>query len=296
MAVGETHSGSLTAALPSIIASARIIREYDGVWNRVCEPQKRQNGTGLSWSEFALSAIEGQDITETQNNTNFQQLAGSLLTGTPQMAQVMIKVTDRAKATLSPNVVSQMGQLTGNAMKRKKDEDYLSLYSTFATTASPGSATPLSFGHITAAVANAMGNVTEGADGEIYFIGHQFQFKDVQDEIISGIGTYTIPVGMTEAVFKQGWMGGTIAGANCFMDNNITIDSTPNANGAVHAKKGVLALQGMAMKSATRYDPQFGGGAEEAFITDEYTFIERTSGTTQVFCYLMKSDATAPTS
>ena len=296
MAVGETHSGSLTSALPSIIASARIIREYDGVWNRVCEPQKRQNGTGLSWSEFALNALEAGTTTETQTNNNPQLMSGALLTGTPSMAQIMIKVTDRAKAVLSPNVVAQMGQLTGNAMKRKKDEDYLGLYSTFATTASPGSGNPLSFGHITAAVANAMGNVTEGADGEIYFIGHQFQFKDVQDEILSGVGTYTIPVGMTEAVFKQGYMGGSIAGANCFMDNNITIDSTPNCNGAVHAKKGVLSIQGMAMKSEMRRDPSFGGGADEAFITDEYAFIERTSGTTQVFCYLMKSDATAPTS
>ena len=293
---GETTSGSLTAAQPSIIGTARIIREFDGVWNRVCEAQKRQSGTGLSWQEYALNQIDAQDITETTRNDNAQTISGTLLTASPQLAQIMIKVTDRAKETLSPNVVAQMGQLTGNAMKRKKDEDYLGLYSTFATTASPGSGNPLSFGHITAAVANALGNVTEGADGEIYFIGHQFQYKDVQDEILSGVGTYTIPTGMTEAVFKQGYMGGSIAGANCFMDNNITIDSTPNARGAVHPKKGVLAVQGMALKSEMRRDPSYGGGADELFITDEYTFVERLSRTTQVFCYTIFSDATAPTS
>ena len=188
-----------------------------------------------------------------------------------------------------------MGQLAGNAMRRKKDEDYLSLYSAFATTASPGTGNPLSFGHVTAAVANIRGNVTEGAEDEVYFIGHAFQIKDIQDEILAGVGTYTVPTGMTETVFKRGFMG-SIAGANVFLDNNITIDATPDANGAVHARKGVVAVQGMALRTETRRDPSFGGGADEAFITDEYTFIERTSAGTQVFAQRLFSDATAPAS
>lgn len=292
---GETTTGALTAALPSIIGKASIVREYDGVWQRVCEKQQRQSGTGLNWQEFRLNQIDGQDITETTNNNNAQTLSGTLQTASPQLAQILVKVTDRAKETLSPNVVAQMGQLAGNAMKRKKDEDYLSLYSGFATTSSPGSGNPVSFGHVTAAVANIRGNVTEGAEDEVYFIGHAFQIKDVQDEILAGIGTYTVPTGMTEDVFRRGFMG-SIAGANVFIDNNITIDSTPNANGAVHAKKGVVAVQGMGLKSETRRDPGFGGGADEAFITDEYTFIERTSAGTQVFAQRIQSDATAPAS
>ena len=292
---GETTSGAMTAALPSIIASARIVREYDGVWQRVCEKQTRAKGTGLTWQEYTLSQIDAQDITETTQNQNAQTLSGSLQTASPQMAQVLVKVTDRAKETLSPNVVAQMGQLAGNSMKRKKDEDYLSLYSTLATAASPGSGNPLSFGHITAAVANIKGNATEGAEDEINTILHAFQVKDIQDEILAGVGTYTVPTGMTEDVFRRGFVG-SIAGANLWVDNNITIDSTPNANGAVHAKKGIISVQGMGLKHEMRRDPSFGGGADEVFITDEYTFIERTSGGTQVFAQRLLSDATAPAS
>lgn len=292
---GETGTGALTQALPSIIGKAGHIREYDGVWQRTCEKQQRAKGTGLNWQEFRLNQITGQDITETTTNNNAQTLSGTLQTASPQMAQILVKVTDRAKETLSPNVVSEMGQLAGNAMKRKKDEDYLSLYSSGATTASPGSGNPLSFGHITAAVANIRGNVTEGADDEIYTILHAFQVKDIQDEILAGVGTYTVPTGMTDDVFRRGFMG-SIAGSNVFIDNNITIDSTPNANGAVHARKGVIAVQGMGLKHEMRRDPSFGGGADEAFITDEYTFIERTSAGTQVFLQRMLSDATAPAS
>ncbi len=292
---GETTTGGLTAALPSIIAKAGHVREYDGVWNRVCEKQSRANGTGLTWQEYRLNQIDGQDITETTVNTNAQTITGALQTASPQMAQILVKVTDRAKATLSANVVSEMGQLAGNAMRRKKDEDYLSIYSSLATTASPGSGQPLSFGHITAAVANIRGNVTEGAEDEIYAILHAFQVKDIQDEILAGVGTYTVPTGMTEEVFRRGYMG-SIAGANVFVDNNITIDGTPNANGAVHARKGIIAVQGMGLKHEMRRDPSFGGGADEAFITDEYTFMERTSAGTQVFAQRILSDATAPAS
>lgn len=292
---GENTSGTLTQALPSIIASARSVGEFAGTWQRTCETQKRQRGTGLTWQEFTMARVNGANITETTVNNNSVTLAGTLASYAPQLAQVLIKITDRAQEVLSPNVVSQIGALTGNAMRRKKDEDYLSIFSGFATTASPGSGNPLSFGHISAAVANARSNTTEGATDDIFAVLHGFNVKDIQDEILAGVGTYTIPDGMTSEVFRQGFSG-SVAGANVFTDNNITVDSTPNANGAVHARMGVLAIQGMAMKTETRRDPSFGGGADESYITDEYIFGERTSRGTQVFCYRIQADATAPTS
>ncbi len=195
MATGITTSGTLSSALPSIIADARIVREYDGVWQRTCEMKKLAKGSGLAWQEFTLQQVNGQDITENTINDN------------PQMSQIMIEVTDRTMEKVATVVTSKFGSLAGNAMKRKKDEDYLSLFSGFATTASPGSGQPLSFGHITAAVANATANDAEGAVGNIYAVLHGFQVKDIQDEILAGVGTYTVPTGMTEDTFKQGFSG-----------------------------------------------------------------------------------------
>ena len=288
---------TMSQALPSIVGSARQVREYDGVWNRTCEKQTRQKGTGLGWQEFTIGQVNSQDITETTENNNSVTLAGTLQSITPELAQVLLKMTDRARETLSPNVVAQIGSLTGNAMRRKRDEDYLAIASTLATTASPGTGNPVSFGHISAWAANIRGNVTEGAEDELYGVLHAFQAKDIQDEIVAGVGTYTIPPGMTEQVFKQGFMGSIpITGVNIFIDNNIAIDSTPDANGMVHARKGVVIVQGMGLRSEMRRDPAFGGGADEAFITDEYTAAERTSRGTQVFAGRILSDATAPTS
>lgn len=292
---GETTTGSLTSALPSIIADARIVREYDGVWQRTCDMRKLAKGTGLAWQEFTLQQIEAQDITETTRNENAQTYAGVLLSSTPQMTQIMIKITDRTYEKVAAVVTSKFGSLAGNAMRRKKDEDYLSLFSGFSTGASPGTGNPLSFGHITAAVNRAMSNTTEGADSEIYAVLHGFQVKDVQDEVLTGVGTYTVPSGMTEDTFRKGFMG-SIAGANVFIDNNITVDSTPDAFGAVHAKQGVVGIQGASIRTEQRRDPSFGGGADELFMTDDYSFVERTSAGTQVWAYLIRSDATAPTS
>lgn len=292
---GETTTGSLTQALPSIIADARIIKEFDGVWRRTCDVKTLKANTGLSWQEFALSQVDAQDITETTRNENYQTLSGTLFTVTPTMSQIAIKVTDRTYRRIASVVESKCGQLAGNAMARKEDEDYLDLFSTFATGASPGSGNPLSFGHISAAKNRITSNVTEPSSAEVYTVLHGFQIKDIQDEVLAGIGTYTVPTGLTDEVFRKGFSG-TVAGSNLFEDGNITVDSVPNANGATHARDGVVAIRGFELKTENRRDPSFGGGADEVFMTSEYAFAERQSGTTQVWAWLHKSDATAPTS
>ena len=272
-----------------------MVREYDGVWQRTSTRAKLEKGTGANWQYFTLGQLTGQDITESTNNTNAQTFSGTLLQSAPQLAQILIKVTDRAQYQLAPAVVAAMASGAANAMKRKKDEDYLSLFSGFATTASPGTGNPLSFGHISAAVANIQGNVTEPATSEVFAVLHRFQIYDIQNEVVSGVGTYTVPTGLTAETFRQGFQG-TVAGANIFEDGNITINATPDANGAVHAREGVYAVQGMDLKHEERRDPAFGGGADESFITDEYSFVEMTSQGTQVFAQRILSDATAPTS
>ena len=99
---------------------------------------------------------------------------------------------------------------------------------------------------------------------------------------------------MTADTFKKGFSG-TVAGSNVFEDGNITI-SASNANGATHSREGVVAAVGMELKRETDRDLYFGGGADVISLVNEIAFAERKSGTTQVWAYLLASDATAPTS
>lgn len=299
MAVGETTSGSLNNASPVIYASARVIREQkSGTWERTTTVKRQAEGEGSAFNWFTLNQVDAQNITETQVNNNFQQFAGAVQSSEPQMTQVVIKVTDRTFRKISKNVTALFGTQAGNAMERKKNKDYLSLFTTFATTASPGTGNPLSHGHVTAAVVNATSNVTEPAMSNVSTILHGFQIYDVQLEQLAPIGTYAIPSGMTEETFRNGFRG-KIAGSMVFEDGNITVTSTPDANGATHAREGVYSIMGMSLKRETDRDPYFGGGADVTILTDEYAFAENKSGTagsTQVFCYRHLSDATAPTS
>ena len=295
MATGETITGSLTDALPTIVADARIIKEFEGTWQRTCDIRRQTPNTGLNWTEFALNQLSGQDITETTDNRNFQQLSGTLLSIEPTMSQIIIKITDRTYRKIASVVKGKFGSLAGNAMSRKQDEDYLALFPTFATGTSPGAGNPLSFGHIAAAKNRCSSNATEPSNAEVFSILHGFQIKDIQDEVLAGVGTYTIPVGLTDEVFRKGFMG-SVAGSNVFEDGNITIDSSSDANGATHSREGVVAAIGMELKVETDRDLYFGGGADVISLANEYAFAERKSGSTQVWAYLHKSDATAPTS
>ena len=293
MPAGITASGTLADSLPSVIADARIVREYEGTWMRTCDVRKLKEGTGTGWLEVSLSALEAQDITETTDNQNSQQYVDTLLTLTPQMTQIMVKITDRTYRKIADVVESKMGSLAGNAMARKKDEDYLALFASMGTGASPGTGNALSFGHIAAAANRVMSNVTEPANSSIFTVLHGFQTYDIQSEITAGVGTYVLPAGMTEEVFRKGFRG-MIADSNLFTDGNIIVDATPDANGATHAKEGVICVVGMALKHETRRDPAYGGGADELFITDEYVFGER-HPTANVWTFRHFSDATAPT-
>lgn len=289
---GETSTGSLNDSLPTMIADARIVREFEGVYLRTCDIRDLAKGTGLSWNEVSLGQLQAQDITEVTQNDNAQQIADTLFAITPTMTQILVKITDRTYRRIASVVESKIGSLAGNAMARKKDEDYLSLFSTFGTGASPGSGNPMSFGHISAAKNRITSNVNEPSMAEVFSVLHGFQIKDIQDEVLAGVGTYTIPVGMTEEVFRKGFSG-TVAGSNVFEDGNIVVNATPDARGATHSKDAVVCVLGMGIKTETRRDPSFGGGADEVFMTDEYGYGERSSGN---WAYAHLSDATAPTS
>jgi hypothetical protein len=276
-----------------MVIEARTVAEYAGSWERTCTVKRQQEGTGLAWTQFQIAQIEAQDIGESQDNRNYQQFAGTLLSSEPVMSQVIIKVTDRTYRKAAKVVTQEFGKAAGRAMERKKDEDYLSLFSTFSTTASPGSGNPLSHGHIAAAVSNAMSNVTEPGMTAASTTLHGFQIYDLQLEILAPVGTYQVQ-GMTEEVYRRGWRG-TVAGSNVFEDGNIGIVSN-NARGATHLKEGVFAIMAMTLKTERDRDIYFGGGADVVSMVDEYSFAENTSRGTQVFAYQHLSDAVAPAS
>lgn len=291
MPVGENTSQSLAYSLPSIISDARIRAEFEGIMPRVTTREGQDEGTGMSWTRTILEKIEAQDISESQENRNFQQWSAAQISVEPQMTQIVTKVTDRFYRKAAKVVSGKVGQLAGNAMARKKDRDFISIFSTLNTGVSPGSGNPLSFGNINAGINRIRSNTSEPEMGPIHVVLRGEQKYDIQSEILQGIGTYNIPDGMTEDVYKRGW-DGSIGGANVWTDDNISVVSN-NAKGAVFAQNALIWVQAMEMANETDRDIYFGGGADVVSLVDEYGFVEDGGG---YWAFILTSDATPPTS
>ena len=291
MAVGNTTTGSLADSLQLIIDSARLTREFEGVFMRTTETHTLEENTGLSWEEITVGQLAAQNITENTVLDNAQQYSDSLFTLTPAITGLTTIVTDRTYRRVSSKTVAAMGPAAQNAIQRKKDEDYLTVIDGF-TTSLAGAGTTLTSGHIAAAARRIRSNATEPGVGEIYTVLHGFQLKDIQDELAAGVGTYTVPTGLTEDVFRRGFMG-SLFGTNVFEDGNITVDGSDDAKGGVHTREAVLMIQGHAPRNESKRRPEIGGGADQMFYYDEYIFGERNAG---VWGFEIYSDATTPTS
>ena len=290
MPVGNTTTGSLADSLPTVIASARIVRENEGVMPQIVEKQTLGEGIGLSWNEIKLDQLTAQDITENTKLDNPQQIVDSLLTVTPTAAGIETVLTDRVAARISKNAYAKIGSLAQNAIQRKKDEDGLTMLDGFSNSYC-GAGSTLTTGHISAGVGLIQGNTSEPGNPPYRCVLHPYQVHDIEDELVAGVGTYIVNEGLTARVFTEGFRG-VIAGAQLYPDGNITIDSSTDAKGGVFAQEALVIVQGRAPRMVAVRAEDLGGGATKIYHYDEYAYGERLD-TWGVELY---SDATAPTS
>ena len=291
MAVGDTITQSLADSLPTVVASARQTREFEGVMPNLVDKVTLSEGTGTSWREVTMAQLTAQTVTETTRLDNPQQMSDTLLTITPTVVAIQTLITDRVAARISSIAYAKVGSLAQNAIQRKKDEDGLTVLDG-ATTSLAGTGTTLTSGHIAAAGHRITSNATEPGNEPIRAVLHGFQIKDLYDEITAGVGTYNLQEGPTARVFAEKYQG-MIANVQIYEDGNISIDSADDAKGGVFAQEAIILVQGISPHTETRREPHIGGGATSVFLYDEYAYGERSAGN---WLYEIYSDATSPTS
>ena len=291
MASGNTITGSLADSLDTVVDSARVIRDYEGVMSQLCDKVTLSPNSGLSWDEILLARLIAQRVTETTVLDNPQQYSDTKLTITPTMVGLHTVVTERTKARISKKTLAKYGMASQSALQLLKDQDGITVLDG-ATTSLGGAGTTLTSGIIGAAVSRILSNATEPGQPPIYFVGHGYQIKDIQDELTSGIGTYNLPEGESARVFAEGFAG-KVYSAMTYVDGNITIDSSSDSKGGVFAKQAIVLVQGMSPKVYTQFHPEIGGGADVIYLYDEYAWGERSAGN---WLYEIYSDTTAPTS
>ena len=294
MAAGDTITQSLADSLDTVVASARQIREYEGVMPNLVDKVTLAEGTGTSWREISMAALNAQNITETTLLDNPQQMSDTVFSITPSVTGIQTLVTDRVASRINSQSYAQLGSLAQNAIQRKKDEDGLTVLDG-ATTVLSGAGTTLASGVIAAAAYRISSNATEPGNPPYRCVLHGFQIKDLYDELTAGVDTANRAdiSGITARVFEEGFRG-KIAGVEVFEDGNITIDSTTDdAKGGVFAQEAIVMGQGRAPRTATVRREDIGGGATVVYLYDEYAYGERSAGN---WLFEVQSDATAPTS
>jgi hypothetical protein len=294
MAAGDTITQSLADSLDTVVASARQIREYEGVMPNLVDKVTLSEGTGTSWREISMAALSAQNITETTTLDNPQQMSDTVFSITPTVTGIQTLVTDRVASRINSQSYAQLGSLAQQAIQRKKDEDGLTVLDG-ATTELSGAGTTLASGVIAAAAYRISSNATEPGNPPYRCVLHGFQIKDLYDELTAHIGTAAAGEttdGLTARVFSEGFRG-KIAGVEVFEDGNITIDSADDAKGGVFAQEAIVLVQGRAPRTATVRREDIGGGATVVYLYDEYAYGERSSGN---WLFEIYSDASVPTS
>lgn len=293
MPSGRTTTQALADSVDLMVMSARRVQEHnDHPVVRLASKERLGEGVGETWKEVALDKLTNpQTVTETTVLDNPQQFSDSALSVTPTMIGIETFVTDRAAMKVSKKVVALWGALAQNAIERKKDLDGITALGA-ATTALPGAGFALTSSVIDAIAARILGNPTEPGDPPLYGVLHPYQIKDIHDEIVAGVGTYTIPEGMTADFYKRGPTGVTVGGVQIYPDGLISINSLDDATGGVWPGKGLILVQGRNPWIKTMERPNIGGGGTSQFHYDEYAFAERSAGN---WLFAVTSDATTPT-
>jgi len=305
MAVGNTITDSLADSIPTMIASARIVREFAGVMPNLVDRQRLDDNTGTVWNEVSMAKLSAQAVTESTELDNPQQMSDTLLSITPTVIGVHTVITDRVALRISANAYAQTGSLAQNAIERKKDVDGLTVIDGATTVL--GSDATLTSGVISAGAYQITSNTTEPAPASapINAVHHGFCLKDIDDELIGpgviGFGaaagsanTAGAPLtsGIAAETFQNRYRG-TIGGARVFEDGNIPIVATTLAKGGVFSQMGIILVEGRSPYVETKRLPELGGGATALYHYDEYAYGERSSGN---WLYEVQADATAPTS
>ena len=293
MAAGDTITQSLADSLDTVVASARQIREQEGVMPNLVDKVTLEEGTGTSWREISMSQLTAQAITETTRLDNPQQMSDTAFAITQTVVGIQTLITDRVAARVNKKSYAQLGSLAQNAIQRKKDEDGLAVIDGATTQLNTANAA-LASGFIAAAVYQISSNVTEPGNPPFRAVFHGFSLKDIWDELTAAVDTAERSdiSGITARVFTEG-LRGKIAGCEIYEDGNLTIDDDGDAKGGVFAQEGIVLVQGRAPRTATIRREDIGGGATVMYLYDEYAYGERSAGN---WLYEIIADATAPTS
>jgi len=289
--VTPTTTQDVSNSLPTMIVSARKVREQEGDMPALCERRTLGKGMGTVWHEVSYAQLTAMAVAETTENKNIQRLSDTDFAITPTMIQIATMMSDKVVRNMTRNGLREVAALGQAAMQRKKNEDGLVTIDSTTSTQLGSAGASMAYGYVASAVANISGNTTEPGHQPYRFVAHPFQMKDIYDQFTAPVGTYDISEGASFRVFKEGFKG-MINTAQAFENGDFTIDSADDVKSGVFSQEGIVLVQEMSPRMETERKAGIGGGSTIVYHTDSYAYGIRQNQ----WVHEIIADASAPTS
>lgn len=240
-----TTLAQLTDTIPTVISEARFTEIFVNPMASLVQNVRKDKGAGSTVNIPYWGVLSANTLAEGVDMTASEQLEDTNVQITLNEVGLKVILTDVLVEDNQEDVKRVAGQLMGNAMGLRRDQDLLALLDN-GTVSLCGTATALTMGHCAAGRAVLAGNaVSNGgpAPGPYTMIQHPFVLLDLVDVLtpIVPTATYFNITGspMADDVLKN-YLIGRLFGMNVIEDGNITIDSTPDAKGGIIGPKSII--------------------------------------------------------
>ena len=233
-----TRSADIADTVATVISEARHTEQFSeviapNVW-RINKPLHSGETTNLPYwgTVTAGGLIDGEDM------VNPQTMVDTNVRFTPAEVGAQILLTDKTVRDNNEDVLRAAGRILGDAMVAKREQDLAGQFGD-GTNSVAGTGTAATLGQIAAARAFLKGNALSAggpANGPVAAFQHPYVMLDLIDIFTPTIAGGTTPLaaagmGAAERALNTG-MVGSILGVNLFETGNITIDATPDSQGA----------------------------------------------------------------
>jgi hypothetical protein len=228
--------------------------------------------------------VEAKDLTDGVDMTEAQQLTIGGTTHTTDEAGCKVIVTRKLREQLKAPVFDAAGKVIGNAMKKKIEQDGLSLFSGLSNGVGSGTTT-CSIAYVQAAVTQLYGQ-SEPAPEPIHCVLHPYQYHDIKTALVTNGMADVVQV----AALKNKWRGNEpLYGIPIYIAGNIDASTVSTTYGAVFSKMAFMYVVGWEPDTWMEEDGSLRGW--EIGIVADYACVEEDDG----YGIYMLFDATAPT-
>ncbi len=239
-----TTTSIIADTIPTVIEKARLTEQFRAVMPSLCWriAKKKHNGKTVTVPYFGVVTANG--LTEGVDMVNAAPMADTAVTITPAEVGCQIIVTWKVVRDDQEDIISTAGEILGDAMAVKADQDLLGQLDD-GTTSLGGAATTLTMGHIAAARALLQGNALASggpAPGPYVGVTHPFTMLDIVDvvtPVVPAAGTTNVTgTAFTDEILR-GYSPSKLFGVTLYEDGNVAISGT-DVKGGVFGPKSII--------------------------------------------------------